>query len=72
MLARGRISLYEPRGEYQLVIDYMEPKGIGALQIAFEQLKVRLAQEGLFDASRKRPLPMLPVVSVSSPRRPAR
>ena len=60
VLARGRISLYEPRGEYQLVIDYMEPKGIGALQIAFEQLKVRLAQEGLFDGSRKRPLPMLP------------
>jgi exodeoxyribonuclease VII large subunit len=60
VLARGRISLYEPRGEYQLVIDYMEPKGIGALQIAFEQLKVRLAQEGLFDASRKQPLPMLP------------
>jgi exodeoxyribonuclease VII large subunit len=60
VLARGRISLYEPRGEYQLVIDYMEPKGIGALQLAFEQLKVRLAQEGLFDPSRKRPLPMLP------------
>jgi exodeoxyribonuclease VII large subunit len=60
VLARGRISLYEPRGEYQLVVDYMEPKGIGALQIAFEQLKARLAQAGLFDASRKRPLPMLP------------
>jgi exodeoxyribonuclease VII large subunit len=60
VLARGRISLYEPRGEYQLVIDYMEPKGIGALQIAFEQLKVRLAREGLFDPSRKRLLPMLP------------
>ena len=60
VIARGRISLYEPRGEYQLVVDYMEPKGVGALQIAFEQLKVRLAQAGLFDASRKRPLPVLP------------
>jgi exodeoxyribonuclease VII large subunit len=60
VLARGRISLYEPRGEYQLVVDYMEPKGRGALQIAFEQLKARLAQAGLFEASRKRPLPMLP------------
>ncbi|HEX9870186.1 MAG TPA: exodeoxyribonuclease VII large subunit [Candidatus Tectomicrobia bacterium] len=60
VIVRGRISLYEPRGEYQLVIDYMEPKGIGALQIAFEQLKARLAQAGLFDSSRKRPLPALP------------
>ncbi|HSF33178.1 MAG TPA: exodeoxyribonuclease VII large subunit [Candidatus Tectomicrobia bacterium] len=60
VIARGRISLYEPRGEYQLAIDYMEPKGIGALQIAFEQLKARLAQAGLFDPARKRPLPMLP------------
>src|SRR5919109_2838096 len=60
VIARGRISLYEPRGEYQLVIDYMEPKGIGALQIAFEQLKARLAQAGLFCPARKRPLPVLP------------
>jgi exodeoxyribonuclease VII large subunit len=60
VIARGRLSLYEPRGEYQLAIDYMEPKGIGALQIAFEQLKARLAQAGLFDTTRKRPLPMLP------------
>jgi exodeoxyribonuclease VII large subunit len=60
VIARGRISLYEPRGEYQLVIDYIEPKGIGALQIAFEQLKARLAQAGLFDPARKRPLPILP------------
>jgi exodeoxyribonuclease VII large subunit len=60
VIARGRISLYEPRGEYQLAIDYMEPKGIGALQIAFEQLKARLAQAGLFDPSHKRPLPALP------------
>lgn len=60
VIARGRLSLYEPRGEYQLVIDYMEPKGVGALQIAFEQLKARLAQEGLFDPAHKRPLPLLP------------
>jgi exodeoxyribonuclease VII large subunit len=60
VIARGRISLYEPRGEYQLLIDYMEPKGIGGLQIAFEQLRARLAQAGLFDSARKRPLPMLP------------
>src|SRR5919198_1964800 len=60
VIARGRLSLYEPRGEYQLAIDYMEPKGIGALQIAFEQLKARLAQAGLFDPARKRPLPVLP------------
>jgi exodeoxyribonuclease VII large subunit len=62
VIARGRIALYEPRGEYQLVIDYMEPKGVGALQLAFEQLKARLAQAGLFDLARKRPLPMLPRV----------
>ncbi len=60
VIARGRISLYEPRGEYQLVIDYMEPKGVGALQMAFEQLKIRLAQAGLFDPARKRSLPPLP------------
>ncbi|MBA2485707.1 MAG: exodeoxyribonuclease VII large subunit [Nitrospira sp.] len=60
ILARGRISVYEPRGEYQLVIDSVEPQGIGALQLAFEQLKERLAQEGLFDEARKRPLPPFP------------
>jgi exodeoxyribonuclease VII large subunit len=60
VIARGRIALYEPRGEYQLAVDYMEPKGVGALQIAFEQLKARLAQAGLFDPSHKRPLPALP------------
>jgi len=69
VLARGRISVYEPRGEYQLAVDYMEPKGIGALQIAFEHLKERLAQEGLFDAAHKRPLPLLPqcIGMVTSP-----
>ena len=49
IIARGNISVYEPRGEYQLVIDYLEPKGIGALQLAFEQLKEKLSKEGLFD-----------------------
>jgi len=56
----GRISLYEPRGTYQLIFEYLEPKGIGALQIAFEQLKDRLTSEGLFDDKYKKPLPFLP------------
>ena len=56
----GRISLYEPRGTYQLIFEYLEPKGIGALQIAFEQLKDRLRSEGLFDDKYKKPLPFLP------------
>lgn len=60
IIVRGRLSLYEPRGEYQLIIDYVEPKGVGALQLAFEQLKERLAAEGLFDPARKRPLPAFP------------
>jgi exodeoxyribonuclease VII large subunit len=57
---RGRISVYEPKGEYQLVCDYLEPQGLGELQLAFEQLKKTLAAEGLFAESRKRPLPALP------------
>ena len=60
VIVRGRLTVYEPRGEYQVVLDYLEPKGIGALQMAFEQLKDKLAREGLFDSSRKRPLPLLP------------
>ncbi len=60
VIARGRLSVYEGRGEYQLLVEYLEPAGLGALQLAFEQLKQRLAAEGLFDASRKRPLPLLP------------
>ncbi len=60
LVARGRITVYEPRGEYQVVLEYAEPKGLGALQLAFEQLKQRLSAEGLFDAARKRPLPFLP------------
>ncbi len=58
--ARGRIDVYEPRGEYQLVVETLEPLGRGALQLAFEQLKKKLAAEGLFDAGRKKPLPALP------------
>ena len=60
VIVRGRLTVYEQRGEYQLILDYVEPKGIGALQIAFEQLKEKLAREGLFDPARKRPLPLLP------------
>jgi exodeoxyribonuclease VII large subunit len=67
--ARGRLSLYEARGEYQLLVERLEPVGEGALQLAFEQLKARLAAEGLFDIERKRPLPLLPgrVGLVTSP-----
>jgi exodeoxyribonuclease VII large subunit len=60
VVARGRLSVYEPKGEYQLVCEHMEPQGLGALQLAFDQLKARLQDEGLFDAARKRPLPALP------------
>jgi len=60
VLARGPITLYEPRGTYQLQVEWMEPRGKGALQLAFEQLKEKLAREGLFDPHRKKPLPLLP------------
>lgn len=60
IVAMGRISVYEPRGNYQIILEYVEPKGIGALQIAFEQLKRKLADEGLFDESCKKTLPFLP------------
>jgi exodeoxyribonuclease VII large subunit len=60
VVARGRIGLYEAKGEYQLICDAVEPHGLGALQAAFDQLKRRLQGEGLFDAARKRPLPVLP------------
>lgn len=56
----GRISVYEPRGSYQVIFEYLEPKGVGAIQIAFEQLKAKLSAEGLFDDKWKRPLPYLP------------
>ena len=60
VVARGRISVYEPKGNYQLVCEHLEPHGIGALQLAFDQLRERLDNEGLFDDARKRPLPVLP------------
>jgi exodeoxyribonuclease VII large subunit len=60
VVARGRVSVYEPKGEYQLVCEHLEPHGLGALQLAFDQLKKRLQAEGLFDEARKRPLPSLP------------
>jgi exodeoxyribonuclease VII large subunit len=60
VLARGRIDLYDARGEIQLIVDSLEPQGYGALQFAFEQLKKKLAAEGLFESSRKRGLPALP------------
>jgi len=70
ILARGRLTVYEARGEMQLSAEYLEPKGAGALQVAFEQLKAKLAAEGLFDAARKRALPLLPrrIGVVTSPR----
>ncbi len=60
VLARGRLTLYEARGDYQLVLDHLEEAGEGALRRAFEELKARLAAEGLFDQARKRPLPAMP------------
>lgn len=60
VLARGRVTLYEARGEYQMVLDHMEEAGEGALRRAFEALRARLAEEGLFDEARKRALPAFP------------
>jgi exodeoxyribonuclease VII large subunit len=60
VVIRGRLSVYEVKGDYQLIADAVEPQGLGALQAAFEQLKRKLQAEGLFDAARKRPLPLLP------------
>jgi len=60
VVARGRLGLYDAKGEYQLVCEHLQPQGLGALQLAFEQLKKKLQAEGLFDAARKRPLPSLP------------
>ena len=65
----GRLSVYEPRGTYQIILEYAEPKGVGALQLAFEQLKRKLDQEGLFDPSKKSALPFLPraITVITSP-----
>lgn len=60
VLVRGKVSVYEQRGQMQLIAEFMEPRGAGSLQIAFEQLRAKLQQEGLFDADRKRPLPAFP------------
>jgi exodeoxyribonuclease VII large subunit len=59
-VVRGRITIYEDRGQLQISAEYLEPKGAGALQIAFEQLKAKLEAEGLFDSARKKPIPTLP------------
>ena len=70
VLARGRVDVYEARGQYQLLVEMLEPQGLGALQVAFEQLKKKLAAQGLFDADRKRPIPRYPwrIGIVTSPR----
>ena len=60
VICQGRVGLYEKRGEYQLILETIEPKGIGALQLAFLQLKERLEKEGLFDPTHKKPIPMIP------------
>jgi exodeoxyribonuclease VII large subunit len=69
VLAYGRVDVYLPRGQYQLIVEQMEPRGAGALALRFEQLKRKLQDEGLFDPARKRPLPMLPrtIAIVTSP-----
>src|SRR5262250_2881702 len=68
--ARGRVSAYEGRGEYQLIVEVLEPAGLGALQLAFEQLKQKLEKEGLFKPERKRPIPAFPrkIGIVTSPK----
>ena len=60
VICRGRVSLYEKRGEYQIILEALEPKGIGALQLAYLQLKEKLEKEGLFDPAHKKPIPMVP------------
>src|SRR5438132_14302671 len=60
VMVRGRVTVYEDRGELQISAEYIEPKGACALQVAFEQLKARLGAEGLFDVTRKKAIPALP------------
>ncbi len=69
VLCRGKVTLYQPRGTYQISLEHIEPLGAGALQVAFEQLKAKLTAEGLFDQARKRPLPRFPkrIAVVTSP-----
>jgi exodeoxyribonuclease VII large subunit len=69
VIVRGRLGVYQPRGEYQILIDYIEPLGLGAMALAFEQLKKKLAAQGVFDEKIKKPLPFLPqhVAVITSP-----
>lgn len=69
VMVRAKVTVYEPRGDYQVFCEVMEPVGLGALQIAFEQLKAKLQAEGLFDPKRKRPIPSFPtrIAIVTSP-----
>lgn len=60
LICHGKMSLYQKGGQYQIIVDYAEPKGVGELQLAFEQLKKKLSAEGLFDKARKRPIPFMP------------
>lgn len=69
VIAQGRVGVYAPRGEYQLILDYLEPIGVGALALAFEQVKNKLAKQGVFDQEIKKPLPFLPkrIALITSP-----
>ena len=69
VVLHGNLNVFDKRGEYQIIVDFMEPEGIGSLQLAFEQLKEKLKKEGLFDEARKRPIPAFPeaVGVVTSP-----
>ncbi len=69
VLVQGRLGIYAPRGEYQIVLDYMEPMGVGALAMAFEQVKRKLSAKGIFDREIKKPLPFLPkrIAVITSP-----
>lgn len=72
VLVRANITLYEPRGDYQIIVESMQPAGEGLLQQKYEQLKAMLSAEGLFDQQFKSPCPHLPTVLELSPRKPAR
>ncbi len=69
VLVQGRLGIYAPRGEYQIILDYMEPVGVGALALAFEQVKKKLSAQGVFDREIKKPLPFLPkkIAVITSP-----
>src|SRR5262249_35053493 len=69
VVARGRLTVYEPRGEYQLLVEEVQPRGVGPLELAFRQLKEQLSVEGRFEPARKKPLPRFPrrVGLVTSP-----